>query len=555
MAESLPTTPRAPRAVRLGATAIGLAVRGLHPRAPLGRAYAMVKRGAYYVLLTGAVGAAYVGAVVLFNYILRAEAITESPAFPMAFTLALLLVFNPLRTRLQAFVDRVFFRTRYDAPQALAAAGAALGSALKRDDIARLVREAVDGAIPNARTRVFVRGAAPDGLREMGGAEGVPAALTGSLAGGHVVTAFDAAEAYPDGSRPEAMRAALAELGAEVAVPMQLRGELMGVLIAGPKRSGLFYTAGDFEFLSALAQQAAVALENAASYEALVELNARLEERVRERTVALERANREVAEAYRELQQAETQLVQTEKMAALGRLVAGVAHEINNPVSFISTSVAPLRRRLAKAAAAAPPDAAALLREAEEMVAVMAHGAERTAAIVKDLRSFSRLGEATRKAVDLHDGLEVSLRLLESRWRDRVTIHRDYGSLPAVDCDPGQVNQVFMNVLANACDAIPGAGNIWVTTRAHGETVSVSVRDDGAGMGPDVVARVFEPFFSTKGVGGGVGLGLAISHGVVTAHGGRLEVESAPGAGSTFRVILPLASPVAMLDRAVSGSR
>ena len=98
----------------------------------------------------------------------------------------------------------------------------------------------------------------------------------------------------------------------------------------------------------------------------------------------------------------------------------------------------------------------------------MARGAERTAAIVKDLRSFSRLGEARRKAVDLHEGLEVSLRLLEPRWRDRITIHRDYGELPLVECDPGQMNQVFMNVLANACDAIEGPGNVWVTTRARG---------------------------------------------------------------------------------------
>ena len=124
-------------------------------------------------------------------------------------------------------------------------------------------------------------------------------------------------------------------------------------------------------------------------------------------------------------------------MASLGRLVAGVAHEINNPVSFIASNVTPLRRRLSQAAARSPDAAQKALREAEEITDVMARGAERTAAIVKDLRTFSRLGEATRKPADLHEGIEVSLRLLAPRWRDRITVHRDFGDLPLVECDPG----------------------------------------------------------------------------------------------------------------------
>ncbi len=202
--------------------------------------------------------------------------------------------------------------------------------------------------------------------------------------------------------------------------------------------------------------------------------------------------------------------------------------------------MAPLKRRLAQAADAEPAEAARLLGEAGEIVDVMARGAERTAHIVKDLRSFSRLGEATRKAFDLHEGIEVSLRLLASRWQDRITIHRDFGDLPLLECDAGQLNQVFMNLLANACDAIRDRGSIWITTRVEGAEAVVTIRDDGGGIAPEVLERIFEPFFTTKDVGGGTGLGLAISHGVVTAHGGRIEVESTPGAGATFRIVLPL---------------
>ena len=173
---------------------------------------------------------------------------------------------------------------------------------------------------------------------------------------------------------------------------------------------------------------------------------------------------------------------------------------------------------------------------------------------MKDLRTFSRLGEAARKPADLHEALDVSMRLLEPRWRDRLTVHRDFGALPLVECDPGQVNQVFMNILANACDAIDGPGNVWVTTRHEDAAVHVEVRDDGKGMPPDVLSRIFDPFFTTKDVGSGTGLGLAVSHSVIAAHGGKIEVASTPGQGATFRITLPVDVGGVTLERAAGGS-
>jgi signal transduction histidine kinase len=501
----------------------------------------MVKRGAYYLLLTGAVGAAYVGCVALLDLAFSADAVAHSATFPIVFALAVLLLFDPLRTRLQTLVDRVFFRTTYDGARILAGVGRDLVSTLQPARIATIVRQTVETTIPNSRTRVFL-GAPGEPLRDADGDAIVTPALRGCLPMRRVVTIYDPAESYPDPQTHEAVRAELRALDAELAVPLEHSGTLAGALTTGRKRSGLFYTAGDAEFLRALAHQAAVALANARSYEALVTLNSQLEERVHLRTVELEAANHDLALAYSELKTTETQLVHTEKMASLGRLVAGVAHEINNPVSFIASNVTPLRRRLSQAAARAPGGAQKALREAEEITDVMARGAERTAAIVKDLRTFSRLGEATRKPADLHEGIETSLRLLNPRWRDRITVHRDFGELPLVECDPGALNQVFMNILANACDALAGKGNVWITTRASAADVSVVIRDDGPGIPPEVLPRIFDPFFTTKDVGQGTGLGLAISHGVVVAHGGSIVAESKSGAGTTFRIVLPLVS-------------
>jgi signal transduction histidine kinase len=518
---------------------------------------AMVKRGAYYLVLTGAIGTAYVLAVVSFNLVLRAGAFTDSLAFPVVFTLAVLLFFNPLRTRLQALVDRVFFGTRYDSAQMLARVGAELAGALRHEHVAQLVRDCVQEAMPNTRTRLFSTGAEGGPLEEVEDTGTMPEVLTAELAAGRLLTAFDPPEAYADPRSFEVVRAALLDLGMVVAVPVRAGERLVGALTAGPKLSGLFYTAGDAEFLRALAHETAISLQNAASYQALVELNERLEERVQERTSQLEAANGELTNAYGqlesaydELKNAEAQLVQSEKMASLGRLVAGVAHEINNPVAFIANSVPPLRRRLAKASAVAPSEVAPLLREAEDLVGIMARGAERAAAIVRDLRTFSRLGESTRSVVDLHEGLEMSIRLLEHRWPDRVTIHRDFGMLPPVECDPGQLNQVFVNLLSNACDAVGDGGNIWIETRSDDESIAVVIRDDGVGISPEVQSHIFDPFFTTKDVGSGTGLGLAISHGIVAAHGGRIEVDSTPGAGATFTIVLPASAPAQSLDRA-----
>jgi two-component system, NtrC family, sensor kinase len=289
----------------------------------------------------------------------------------------------------------------------------------------------------------------------------------------------------------------------------------------------------------------------------------------------LTEANAQLAAAYERLKQTEAHLIQSEKMHALGQLVAGVAHELNNPISFVSANIEHLRLYIGRlkqlidaydATALPAPDRERieqlkdtvalhdLLADLPGLLADCEEGAQRTKRIVGELRTFSRSDEFDRwRPVDLHECIESTLALLGHRLKEGIRVHRRFGDIPEVECLPGQINQVVMNLLANAIDAIGGKGNIWITTGrepsmqgASGNgCVTLSIRDDGVGMAPDIKARIFDPFFTTKEVGKGTGLGLSVSYSIVERHGGSLRAESALGVGSTFTVRLPIEQPSA----------
>ncbi len=265
----------------------------------------------------------------------------------------------------------------------------------------------------------------------------------------------------------------------------------------------------------------------------------------------LEGKNRQLEDKNQQILRTQEQLVQSEKMASLGQLVAGVAHEINNPVSFISSGLPTLRRDVDQLSDFVPeelrdPRFGEIRGRIGSLVEVIAEGARRTSDIVKNLRVFSRLDEAELKTVDLHQGLDSSLGLLQNLTRNRIQVVRNYGTLPAVQCYGSQINQVFMNLMVNAVQAIDGEGTLTITTAPAGERhVEIGIRDDGCGMSEPVKRKMFDPFFTTKPVGEGTGLGLSISHGILESHGATVEVDSRPGEGTELKITLPIAQSTA----------
>jgi len=293
------------------------------------------------------------------------------------------------------------------------------------------------------------------------------------------------------------------------------------------------------------------------------EQNTMLEDKVRIRTDELEHA-------LRNLQNTQSQLVNQEKMASLGQLTAGIAHEINNPINFVSSNIMPLKRDIkdimeviefyrntgAKEFSPASQKEAKqleedleldyVLEEVNHLLKGMDDGARRTIEIVKGLRLFSRVDEQDVKKVDIHDGINSTLILLNSTMPTKIRIIRDFGELPIVECLAGKINQVFMNIINNAVHALADHidtivdPNIKIRTRSLGEFITIEIIDNGPGMPEHVKQRIFEPFYTTKAVGKGTGLGLSIVYSIIENHKGTLEVITEESQGTTFKITLPI---------------
>ena len=296
-----------------------------------------------------------------------------------------------------------------------------------------------------------------------------------------------------------------------------------------------------------------------------------LEAAVRERTGEITRTNEALEAQIAERRQLESQLAQSEKLASIGQLAAGVAHEINNPIGYIFSNFGTLEGYLDQLfamlaayegaeASVAPPEVAATLRTLRKQVELeflkedipvlmreSKQGIVRVRQIVQDLKDFSRVDSTQDwQWADLHQGIESTLNVVASEIKYKADVVREYGKLPDIECLPSQINQVVMNLVVNAAHAMGEArGRITIRTGTEGDQVWLEVADTGSGIAPDTLKRIFEPFFTTKPVGKGTGLGLSLSYGIVQKHHGRIEVDSVVGQGTTFRMTLPMRRSVA----------
>lgn len=340
----------------------------------------------------------------------------------------------------------------------------------------------------------------------------------------------------------------------EIALPLKIADSVIGVLYLQCPKPEIFAGEGALAVFQTLSDQVAIAISNTRMYE-----------KIKMELLERKRAEDALELAYSELKQTQSQLLQREKMASIGQLAAGVAHEINNPMGFISSNIRSLGkyagkmvdfftqqdgvikglesndqiRKLAELRKQLKIDY--ILDDFNQIIEESLEGAERVQAIINNLKNFSRIDSVGKSGVNLNDCIESTLNMVWNEIKYKATVEKDYGDLPQITCFPQQLNQVFMNLLVNASQAIESQGVITIRTWAGEGGVRVSIADTGDGIESDKLGRIFEPFFTTKEVGKGTGLGLSISYDIVKKHRGEIAVQSEPGKGTVFTISLPTA--------------
>lgn len=528
---------------------------------------ALLKRSVYYLTLTVVLTLTYLALLALLNFTVSISAFARSPLFPLIFTITVVLLLNPLKDRLQRGVDRVFFRLRYNPKKVLEVTSAALASTLRLEEILPLIWRTINETVGVRQGGIFLL-SRPAGQYapvypkpEQAPALAAEHPLIQQLRRqGCVLSLYDSQDETSDPAGQGESRQALAEMRAQLLVPLIFKGDLIGFLALGPKESGTFFSADDIDFLHTLANQGALSIANALAYQQIHLLNTGLEQKVEERTRALARANTELQrslqrleQAYRDLEHSQENLLRAEKMAALGRLTAGIAHEMNTPLGASLSSLKMLQELVEeyKASVGDPEvgegDHREIAAEMDKLVRSTQQWVEKATAHIRSLKLHTRdLQRGEERMFSILQVVEDTGLLLSHRLRltqCALSVSCNVSD-PLLYGDPGKFGQVLTNLIANAIDAykdLEGATKeVRVEISEAEDMLEIRVCDQGCGIPPEHMDKIFDEFFSTKGLGEGTGLGLPIARNIITNFfGGTITVRSHPGRGSEFLLRLP----------------
>ena len=500
---------------------------------------AVIRRGMIYFMLTVLLAFFYIIIIYLVNsFIMVSE--KSSVVLPFLLALFMVLLFNPIKESVQKFIDNLFFRGRYDYQQLLKEISREMASLLKMHQIRELLLTSISSALQvspvclllydSGRARFLLYSYGEDGEIEGQRLLDRRHPLVGFLEKSEEPLSKITAERL--GQRYEKREEILQffnDLKTTMIIPMLSQKRLLGMIALGNKKSGELLVHEDMELLTTIANQAVTAIENAHAYEEIEKLNLELERKVAQRTASLRKT-------LEEKEKTQKQLVQSESLAAIGQLVAGAAHELNNPLASASSLIQSSLETISKAEKTGDDVADDLKFSLKEL--------RRMRDIVKSLLDLSRQTQVYVEPVPVNVAIDDALRILYNQYKYlRVEIEKNYDeNLPVVEGNFANLGQVFINVIKNALQALPnGAGRITLTTSYSKERDSVVIecRDTGKGIPARHLKDIFKPFFTTKGVGEGTGLGLYVSHEIVKRHGGSIDVTSEEGRGASLTIELP----------------
>src|SRR3990172_836463 len=503
---------------------------------------AIIRRGTIYFIITAFLTIFYITLIYFFNsFIVKAEKSTLLLSFFLA--LFMVLLFNPIKENVQRFIDNLFFRGRYDYQQLLKEISREMASLLKVNQIRELLFESTSSALQVSRVCLFLYDNAGGRFLLYSGVDGEEEIVGQDIFDRHhpLVSFLEESEEplskmaverfRPHHEERERILQLFNDLNVVMIIPMLSRKRLLGMIALGEKKSGELLVHEDMELLTTIANQAVTAIENAHAYEEIEKLNLELERKVAQRTASLRKT-------LEEKEKTKKQLVQSESLAAIGQLVAGAAHELNNPLASASSLIQSSLETISKGGTKGNES------EVADDLKFSLKELKRMGDIVRSLLDLSRKTQVYVEPVLVNMAIDDALRILYNQYKYlRVEIEKDYDeNLPVVEGNFANLGQVFINIIKNALQALPnGAGRIILSTRYNRDRDSVVIecRDTGKGIPAGHQKDIFKPFFTTKGVGEGTGLGLYVSHEIVKRHGGSIDVTSEEGRGASLTIELP----------------